>query len=786
MLTGFYAYSSRLKETAEAIELFIGGINKQSTVRIRSWRDLDNGGQKLIAPILKAIDECDFFIADITDSNVNVLYELGYAVGKQKQVFITRDSAREGNAVLPLLATVGYFDSMNSTVLKEGFDKAFNAYGSKVTLFASIIEPTLEQHQGNKLFYVPLQLRSEPDTRVSAAVASSQLAVIKDDPQEPTIDSLGWFGGAVYNSTAVLCHFSNAELRDSARHNAKVALVAGLGKGFNKPVLAISNKDFASPLDIRDELVPYTSATSAGDLVSKWLDGVKSVQAEYVCQNVPQKGSLKALRQIRIGEPVAENEEQQLSDYFVETAEFRSALAGNTSLVIGRKGSGKSANMLKMAEDLRRNAQNLVVVIKPSHYDVGRLVETLDRYNAFDSKGYAVSALWKSLLYTELARAELATFKDKHRSSWNSEQEKLEDFLGGKLLLADEEFGIRLEKLVMRLLSLPVIDPADGIERSRMPISEALHDGLLAELRQHLGPLLNKHKRVVLLIDNLDQAWDASKDLSSLAQFFVGLLDILQRVGQDFRDMRTSRHSDMHVGICVFMRADVFHVVSRYVAENDKLFPSRLSWNSKEALLRVLVERLSDQTNQSVLSDPMWGKYFCPMVEEMPVQDYIYSCILPRPRDLLTFIKEAVAIAVNKNHQRIEAEDMLEARKHYGDFLIRNISVEYQARGASFQEILYQLLGEPAIITRGTLEEKLRGCSVPDNDHDHVIDELLRVSFLGINTRNSHFAFPDDDVSLQKFKVLASKASSDAQSQLYQINRPFWQYLELDRDGKLK
>ena len=38
-------------------------------------------------------------------------------------------------------------------------------------------------------------------------------------------------------------------------------------------------------------------------------------------------------------------------------------------LFVGRKGAGKTANMLQAAARLQENARNLVVVIKPASYD---------------------------------------------------------------------------------------------------------------------------------------------------------------------------------------------------------------------------------------------------------------------------------------------------------------------------------------------------------------------------------------------------------------------------------
>ncbi|MFC2503208.1 MAG: hypothetical protein ACFN4D_04015, partial [Cardiobacterium sp.] len=42
----------------------------------------------LIQDIFQKIDRCSIFIADITNNNANVLYELGYAKGKSKDCIL--------------------------------------------------------------------------------------------------------------------------------------------------------------------------------------------------------------------------------------------------------------------------------------------------------------------------------------------------------------------------------------------------------------------------------------------------------------------------------------------------------------------------------------------------------------------------------------------------------------------------------------------------------------------------------------------------------------------------
>jgi flagellar FliJ protein len=72
------------------------------------------------------------------------------------------------------------------------------------------------------------------------------------------------------------------------------------------------------------------------------------------------------------------------------------------------------------------------------------------------------------------------------------------------------DFAVRLERCVERLSQIEI---SESIESSRLSISEALHEGILRDLRTVLGDALASRERVILLIDNLDKGWEKGNDL---------------------------------------------------------------------------------------------------------------------------------------------------------------------------------------------------------------------------------------------------------------------------------
>src|SRR6266508_6394343 len=54
------------------------------------WPFNDVPGASLISPILEKIDDSPFVIAEITYLNPNVVYEVGFAIGRRKRAFLIR------------------------------------------------------------------------------------------------------------------------------------------------------------------------------------------------------------------------------------------------------------------------------------------------------------------------------------------------------------------------------------------------------------------------------------------------------------------------------------------------------------------------------------------------------------------------------------------------------------------------------------------------------------------------------------------------------------------------
>jgi hypothetical protein len=107
----FVAYSSRDAALAKLIADTVYVANGRSDrVRYETWVYNDIPGNPLISPILDRIEESAFIIADVTTLNLNVVYEIGFAIGSRKRAYLIRHQGTTGDKAVAREA--GIFDTL--------------------------------------------------------------------------------------------------------------------------------------------------------------------------------------------------------------------------------------------------------------------------------------------------------------------------------------------------------------------------------------------------------------------------------------------------------------------------------------------------------------------------------------------------------------------------------------------------------------------------------------------------------------------------------------------------
>ena len=206
----------------------------------------------------------------------------------------------------------------------------------------------------------------------------------------------------VFSSLGVVANLLDPNRRGAIVHNARVALVAGLALASKKSVTLLQEGDFFQPIDYRDIVRVYSTAEQIERALEPIIrQVVVSLQDVGTASRRPEVGLLERLD---LGDVAAENETRSLADYFVPTAAFQDAKRGNARLVVGRKGSGKTAIFYAVRNHFYRRRSHLVLDLKPEGHQFTKFHDAVLSRLSPGLKEHTLVAFWNYILLAEMAQ----------------------------------------------------------------------------------------------------------------------------------------------------------------------------------------------------------------------------------------------------------------------------------------------------------------------------------------------------------------------------------------------
>ena len=363
--TCFVAYSSEPPDLAESIEAAIDEIDSGQTVYISGWKSTGTTGKFIISAICEAIDLCDIFICDMTTLNNNVLFELGFATAKRKRIWIILNpnikDAVTNYHKFNILTTVGYAEYSNSSNIVNAFYREEPFRDPEDAIIHKAIETLIGASIKPSLLYLKSEIDTDASIRLTRVVSDFPDSVIIDDPKEVSIQTLTWYAPRVKISLGVIVHFLSSTQTGYRFQNAKNSFVAGLAYGFGKSTLMLAHEPYTSPIDYSDLLRTHSTAKQCEAIAKPWINNIVSELANKISSAEEFRRKQLAyskLGDISVGNPIAEHESEELLDYFIETTAYRDAINDKYSIFIGRRGSGKTAILYKLQNEIGMDKRN--------------------------------------------------------------------------------------------------------------------------------------------------------------------------------------------------------------------------------------------------------------------------------------------------------------------------------------------------------------------------------------------------------------------------------------------
>lgn len=458
--------------------------------------------------------------------------------------------------------------------------------------------------------------------------------------------------------------------------------------------------------------------TNEGD-VGQWRFGARRRRARR-CSARPRlryERSMRAetrdqvLRSVDFGRYEADGD-SRLLEYFLETGATRRAAAG-TQLVIGRKGSGKTALFQHLAATL----DHAVVELDLSEY-VFQAHDKLREDGIPAAFAYATS--WRLII----AAAMFAKLR-KSMSFWHRRR--------GKKLLREiglgsnrGAFGAMAEWLQrVRRLDLPGVEgiaTLGGIELgdSQPSLIDVRTIQLLDELEGLLAKVVLKSP-VTVLVDRLDDAWDGSEDSLRL---IIGAVRASRHFARRFGQQGTAP-------VIIFLRSDLWERLDFNDKNKTGQVTIYLDWRDEE-LVEIIERRIRRSTNSE---SEGWGTIFTSeeMRQRAGTQTYILKRTLGRPRDIVAFSVFAREIAVQNGHSIIEKADIYAAERRYSKHALDELRDEIAAHVSSFAQVMetLQRLGRRTF-TVSEWNAAASESGMTPKEASEALDQLFESSTVGV------------------------------------------------------
>ena len=684
-----------------------------------TWRDLQTVGQIIFCEICKASRFAACIVADVTTLNFNLMFEIGFALGLGLPVIPVRDTTivrdRAAFDRLALLDVIGYLDFQNADELATQLQSRLPGH--------AVSSPLAVPAHAHPLFVMKAAINTDGEVRLMSVLKKSPLRFRSYDPIETPRLSLQEARREVLGSFGVIAHLLSPD-RDGARvHNARCAFVAGLATAAGKSVLLLQEGTERQPIDYRQIVTAYDNADQISHrvepLIRHLLEQLQEVSRARI--QVPEK----LLERLDLGDVAAENEILQLRSYFVRTGQFNDARRGHARLVIGRKGSGKTAIFYALRDSFWHSKSHLVLDLKPEGHQFTKLREVILDALSPGFQEHTLTAFWTYILLCEIAeKVSDVEYSWAHR---DVDRGHAFDYLVAQYRLhglADTgDFSERLLRQVNRLserFAVSVTPPSAGA------LTEALFRDDVRSLGDAVGRYLVHKAEVWILVDNLDKGWPVRGASDTDVLIIRTLLEATRKLQRQLEDRGVDFHS------LVFLRNDIYEHLVRETPDKGKETTITLDWPDPEVFKEMVRQRVESSTGLTGAFDDVWPTIFDNYIGTEHSFAFIIARTLMRPRDLLAFLRKAIEVAINRGHECVAQEDIRAAEEAYSEDMLLAMSFELSDINPDYNEVLFKFLRCPARMSEQQLHGMLEQTGLFAREVATLVEVLLWFGFLGV------------------------------------------------------
>lgn len=380
----------------------------------------------------------------------------------------------------------------------------------------------------------------------------------------------------------------------------------------------------------------------------------------------------------RLGDVRAEHDGMMLEKAFYETPDYLTLIEPqnrNKCLVVGRRGTGKSALLSALRKHYTESPRCIVVTIAPEDYEIiqlrgfaTKLVGTSGaKYNLARS-GFKI--FWRYAIMMEIGRELQKHYKFAALEGIGDLVQRTH-----KWFKSGTDFFSRYSHTVVDALGAEIDENSVGQLAHKLPVRD---------LERVIGEsLLALKMDAVVLIDKLDEGYEA--DAPGLA--------IIAGVAHAVSSLSGMLPS---AALVVFLRDNIFRGIARIDSDFSRNLEGqvlRLHWE-KYDLLNMICQRLRVAYKLEAESNQkLWDR--C-TAQDIRGPDGFAKCLqltLYRPRDLLLLLNEAIRRADGRGREHIDNEDIEITAREISSNRLDDVRKEYEQIVAGIHSLTAMFTG---------------------------------------------------------------------------------------------
>ncbi len=423
---------------------------------------------------------------------------------------------------------------------------------------------------------------------------------------------------------------------------------------------------------------------------------------------------------LNFGGDVAERD-VDLLQYFISTKAFARVDSGSASVIIGPKGSGKTA-ILRALQAKRGSANS--IIITPEIFATSMLRQVVEGSGSVWDEDQAFVSTWIFSILVEVFKRISANPKGVPGPALKSVRAFLRD-------------NAKYEEVDIFTRFIGYLKRIEGVKVGNYEIS--LKTRMLQELYS-LAPLYELVPKLrgvggemLILLDELDQGWDNTEHAN---RFIGSLLKAAIKI----------QYLGLKAQVVTFLRLEIFDLIKTQLDQLDKLRGSieMIRWTDGELadlIVRRAAHSLSFTEKRNGFELEMAGALFDGKLGGMNCFEYLLSRTSLRPREVLQLLTHAHRIAVSDGAKKITAEVLKRAEEEFSSWKIEHMCSEYAHIYPGLNELLWKFRSRGPMLSLTDLNSILLDYKANNREGlpkwancqiGSLLQMLVKIEFLGV------------------------------------------------------